>query len=139
MKLIILLLSFTFSFSALAAEVPGQIFYKKKDGEVARRDVTLDVPSMGQGEVILKGKNFEWKTTDFWSEKTAQGEVIFTAAFKTEFMGMKSTIALEGTYVNGTNEIIYNGNFYKKDNHDPVNKDISDFEYNGGFTFNFIR
>ena len=139
MRFLIGLLTILMSFSVLAAEVPGQIFYKKKDGVVARRDVTLEVPSMGKGEVVLKGKSFEWRTEDFWSNVSDSGEVIFTAAFKTEFMGMKSTIAFEGTYLRGSNEIIYNGNFFKKNGHDPVAKDLAGFDYNGGFTFNYMR
>jgi len=127
------------TFSAIAAEVPGQIFYSVKNGELAKRDVTLQVPTRGQGEVILKGSQFEWKTTNFWTTRSANGEVLFTAAFQTEFMGEKSTIALKGTYLKANNEIIYNGNFYKRKDHNPVNKDISDFNYNGGFTFNYSR
>ena len=138
MKVLLGVISILFSFSALANPVAGEIFYVKKDGELARRAVSLEVPSMGKGEVVLSGNNFEWRTTDFWTTKR-NGEVIFTAAFQTQFMGMTSTIALEGTYLKGSNEIVYNGNFYKKKGHDPVNGDISDFDYNGCFTFNFIR
>ena len=128
-----------FGISSFAAEVPGQLYYKKKDGDVARRDVIIDVPSMGKGEVILKGKGFEWRTDEFWSEKTERGEILFTAAFQTEFMGMQSTIVFQGTYLKGKNEIIYQGNFLKQKGFVEVTKDFEGFRYGGGFSFNFLR
>ena len=66
MKLLILALM---SFSIFAADVDGTITYRLPNGELVERDVTLNVPSMGQGEVILFGDNFEWRTTEFSSFK----------------------------------------------------------------------
>ena len=127
------------SFSALAADVEGSITYKIPSGELVSRDITLNVPSMGQGEVVLYGKNFEWKTKDFFSYKKL-GKNVFVAAFQTEFMNFKSTIVFKGTYMQGTNEIVYTGDFYKKDGHDViVTRDLEGFEHQGVFTFNFDR
>ncbi|MEM7647148.1 MAG: hypothetical protein AAF203_09580 [Pseudomonadota bacterium] len=138
MKLLICLMTALFSMSVWAKPVDGELFYKKKNGELVKRDVTLEVPSRGQGEVVLSGKNFEWRTKDFWTTQE-KGQTLFTAAFKTEFMGFKSVIAFQGTYLQGTNEIIYDGNFFKRDGDEAANGDISDFEYNGGFRFSFER
>jgi len=138
MKLLIVIASLLLSAAAWSKPVSGELFYKKPSGDIARRAVTLDVPSRGQGEVVLSGNGFEWSTTDFWSTEQ-NGQTVFTAAFQTEFMGMKSVIAFQGTYLKGANEIIYSGNFYKREGHGAVNQDISDFKYNGGFSFNYVR
>ncbi|MEO0336334.1 MAG: hypothetical protein AAF202_08060 [Pseudomonadota bacterium] len=123
----------------LAAEVEGQIFYKVRDGELVKRDVTLEVPSRGQGEVVLKGERFEWRSANFWTTRTEAGETLFTVAFQTEFMGKQSTIALRGTYLRGSNEISYNGSFYKKDDHSETDESLSGLLYNGGFVFSYDR
>lgn len=138
MKILFSFIVVLFSLSAWATPVDGEIFYKKKSGELVSRAVTLDVPSKGQGEVVLSGKNFRWATKDFWTTQ-ANGQVLFTAAFQVEFMGKKSTIAFEGTYLKGSNKIIYQGDFFKRPGHDPVNESIADFTYNGGFRFKYDR
>jgi hypothetical protein len=139
MKLSIIFIAVLFSLSSWAKPVEGEIFYKKSDGDVARRAVTLEVPSKGEGEVVLRGNGFEWRSTDFWTKKKDNGQIMFIVAFKTEFMDKPSTIAFVGTYLKGSNEIIYNGNFYKKEGHDFVRGDDSDFRYEGGFSFNYLR
>lgn len=126
--------------TSMAAEVDGQIFYKiSRTGEVVKRNVTLEVPSRGQGEVVLKGPRFEWRSTNFWTTRSPQGETLFTVAFQTEFMGQVSTIALRGTYLQGTNEILYTGNFFKRKDHEAVDESLTGFEYDGGFSFSFER
>jgi|GEM_PF-2931562 len=129
-------LSLSASF-AFATPVDGTLFYKLPSGDIANRDVTLEVPARGQGEVVLSGQNFEWNTTDFWSKKTDQGTVMFYAVFRPEFMDKKSTIVLKGTYVNGNGRVLYYGNFYKRDGHEAFDKDFSDFKFGGGFMFDY--
>ena len=138
MKILMVIALCFFSLIANATPVSGEIFYKKKNGDLVRRSVVLEVPSMGKGEVVLSGKNFEWRSTDFWSMKV-KGQTVFTVTFKTEFMGMKSLVALRGTYLKGKNEIIYSGDFFKKKGHAWVEGDISDFPYGGGFSFSYQR
>jgi hypothetical protein len=120
------------------AEVDGQIFYKKSNGEVVYRDVTITVPSRGQGEVALRGNGFEWKTTDFRSYMK-KGRLVFVAVFQSEFRDKKSSIALKGTYLKGQNKIIYYGNMYKTKGHGADSSDLSSFRYMGGFNFEFDR
>ncbi|NQZ00236.1 MAG: hypothetical protein HRT45_06160 [Bdellovibrionales bacterium] len=140
MKFIFALLFATlFAQSSFAADVDGEIFYKVRGGELVSRSVTLDVPSRGQGEVVLKGERFEWRTTNFWTTRNEAGEVVFTAAFLTDFMGMQSTIALRGTYIKGTNLIRYDGSFYKKEGHVTAEEGLEGFRYNGGFSFSYDR
>ena len=76
------------------------------------REVVLDVPSRGQGEVVLSGKSFEWKTINFKSFKNLDRD-IFVASFDTEFRGMKSTMIFKGTYLKGNNKLFYTGDIYK--------------------------
>jgi hypothetical protein len=132
------LLSF-FCFSpalALAEAVDGNIIYKLPNGELIKRAVTLEVPSRGQGEVVLRGSKFEWKTTKFWTVKKA-GKTTFIAVFKTQFRQFKSLIALKGTYLKGTNKILYYGDTYKKDGHSLDQESLAGFTYSGGFKFEY--
>lgn len=127
------------SFSVFAADVDGTLTYKLPNGELATRDVTLTVPSMGQGDVVLSGNNFEWTTTEF-SSYEKNGKTVFKAVFRTEFMNFKSTIVFKGAYLQGTNEIIYAGSFYKKNGHNfNVEKNLDGFEHQGVFRFQYIR
>jgi hypothetical protein len=128
-----------FSSVAFATPVGGKIFYEIPGANrVAVRDVSLDVPARGQGEVVLRGKGFEWRSDKFWTVKN-DGQTIFYVAFQTEFEEHKATILFRGTYLKGSNLILYYGDFYKKSGHDFVNRDISDFKYKGGFKFDYIR
>lgn len=60
------LLVFLFSLNLLATEVDGTITYKLPNGELVDRNVSIEVPSRGMGEVVLRGERFEWKTDKFW-------------------------------------------------------------------------
>ncbi len=121
-----------------ASDVEGTLFYKLPAGDLVERQVTLSVPSRGQGEVKLYGEKFEWITENFWTE-TVNGETVFYAVFKTEFQQFKSTIALKGTYINATNKILYYGSMFKKDGHHDLDKNIDGLEFTGGFKFIYNR
>ncbi|MFZ8932294.1 MAG: hypothetical protein ACO20H_11305 [Bacteriovoracaceae bacterium] len=123
------LLVFLFSLNLLATEVDGTITYKLPSGELVDRNVSIEVPSRGMGEVVLRGERFEWKTDKFWS-KNKNDRLVFTAEFETEFRGLKSTIVLKGTYLKGSNKLIYAGDVYKK-------KD--ELKHIGLFNFNYLR
>lgn len=139
MKTVFLLSFFILSTNLFSAEVDGQMFYKLPDGNLVTRDVTIDVPARGQGEVVLSGKGFEWKTKKFWTKKI-KGQTLFIAAFKTEFQEFKSTIILKGSYLKGSNQIKYYGDFYKMSGHGQFNENsLANFNYVGGFSFNYIR
>jgi hypothetical protein len=140
MKTLLLSLFLTFSFSGQATPVDGKIVYKLPNGSLVERMVKLEVPSRGQGEVVLSGKNFEWKTSNFWTVKKA-GQTKFYAAFKTEFMAQKSVILFKGTYLKGTNKLLYYGDFYKLKGHKEIheNSSLKNFRFGGAFKFKFIR
>jgi hypothetical protein len=125
---------------AFASPIDGEMTYKTPSGELVDRVVTIEVPSRGQGEVILSGQKFEWKTKAFKSF-VVNGETIFIAAFKTQFRNFKSTILFKGTYLKGSNKIIYAGNFYKKTGHKRLEnlESMSGFDYSGSFRFDYLR
>ena len=116
---------------ALAIEVDGEVFYKLSDGKMALRNVTIDVPPKGVGEVILSGKSFEWKTKKFKASKKF-GRDIFNIVFNVEFKGIKSKQVFKGTYFKTDDHIKYYGNIYKK----SAKKEPT---YIGGFEFNYER
>lgn len=136
MKLFTLIFVTLFSSSAIAnSAVDGKIFYKMGE-EIVKRNVTLEVPSRGQGEVVLRGDKFEWKTTKFWTVKKA-GKTTFIAVFKTQFRQWKSLIAFKGTYLKGSNKILYYGDMYKKPGHTFDDQSLAGFTHSGGFKFKY--
>lgn len=123
---------------AFAVPVDGKIVYKLPSGELVEREVTLDVPERGQGEVVLSGTDFEWRTKSF-KTLTIAGKTTFVAAFKTEFQNKKSTIAFSGTYLKGTNKLMYYGDVYKKNGHSMFDGSVLGFNYIGAFKFAYDR
>jgi hypothetical protein len=132
------IISLFLSTESIASPVDGKIIYKLPNGQLVKRDVVLEVPSRGQGEVILSGQNFEWRTDKFRSY-TKKGKTTFIASFETDFMNLKSTIVFKGTYLKGSNELIYYGDFYKKKGHNLETEDLAGFVFQGGFKFSYLR
>ena len=52
----LLLLMALLSSNVMATEVAGKIFYATPDDELAVREMTLEVPARGEGEVVLRGE-----------------------------------------------------------------------------------
>lgn len=119
------------STSAYAREVPGAIFYVDNSGELVKRELTIDVPSHGQGKVILRGKNIRWESTNFFRTKT-HGKVTFHVNFEPEWQGKRKHLHFVGTYIRGTNKLVYYGDFYKRDANGLV-------KHGGGFYFKYDR
>lgn len=137
MKLLTIVFALLFSSAVMASSsVAGSIVYKLPNGELVKRAVTLEVPSRGQGEVILRGAKFEWRTSKFWTVKKA-GKTTFTAVFKTEFRQFKSLVAITGAYLKGSNKIMYYGDTFKKNGHSFEGESLSGFQYSGGFKFEY--
>ena len=140
MKLLLILPFFFFSVSSWATSVEGKLVYKMPNQELVTRVVNLTVPARGQGEVVLSGKNFEWRTDNFW-HLSKGGQTLFFAVFKTQFQDFKSTILFKGTYLKGTNKILYYGDMYKKKGHHEISieSELSSLRHSGGFKFEFDR
>lgn len=130
MKYIFLMLTLL-SFNAFATDVDGSLTYKLPNGDLVSRDVVFNVPARGQGEVVLSGKSFEWKSKKFKSF-TVGGKTTFVVIFDAEFRGMKSQTMLKGTYLKGKNKIIYTGDMFKT-------KKGKKFKHAGVFNFEFDR
>jgi len=100
--------------SVLAVEVPGKVIYKMPSGELVRRDVTLDVPPRGQGKVVWKTANYRVESHAFKTKKHL-GRTIFSVLFLNVPGAPEGTaMALVGSYLRGSNEVIYYGDVYGK-------------------------
>ncbi|MBD63730.1 MAG: hypothetical protein CME62_00860 [Halobacteriovoraceae bacterium] len=130
MKLI--LLTLLFSISAFAVPVDGVVTYKLDNGNLVDREVTIDVPARGQGEVTLIGENMELKTTHFKSVEV-MGRKVFTIFFTTDFNGKKAVLVFKGTYMRGENYLIYTGDIYK------ARASENNLAHTGVFTFKYNR
>lgn len=138
MRKILFLLTLFVSPLAMATAVDGSVFYLTSDNRLVEREATLEVPSRGQGEVVLAGRGFEWRTENFWTVQS-KGKTIFYASFLTEFRGFQSTIVFRGSCLKGDNRLMYYGDFYKKPGHDASSRSMDEFTYEGGFAFDFDR
>jgi hypothetical protein len=98
--------------NAMATEVTGKIFYSTPEDELAVREMTLEVPSRGEGEVVLRGKKVEWKTNKFHSHRE-NGRTLFVADFDVERNGKKKIISFRGTYLRTSDQVLYYGDFYR--------------------------
>ena len=114
-----------------ATEVAGKIFYQMPDGTTVTRQVTLDVPARGQGEVVLRGEGMEWRTTRFRSYELA-GKKSFVAVFNTEHDGQAHLVTFSGTYYKASDKILYYGDMFK-------GTDRRNSRYIGGFFFRYNR
>lgn len=110
MKLFCLML--LFSSQVFATPVEGEVTYKLPNGDLVDRQVVFEAPARGQGEVVLSGNSFEWRTKKFKSFKVL-GKQTFVASFDAEFQGMKSILIFKGTYLKGNNKLSYTGDIYK--------------------------
>ena len=116
-----ILFALIFSGQLIASEAPGKIFYKSKDGTLAEREVTLEVPSRGQGEVILRGEKIEWKSKNF-HHMDEHGRKVFVVDFDVERNGKKKVISFRGTYMRTEDRVLYYGDLFKVkkcDGHKP--------------------
>ena len=139
---------------AFAVEVPGKVIYKMPSGELVRRDVTLDVPPRGQGKVVWKTANYRVESHAFKTKKHL-GRTIFSVLFLDVPGAPEGTaMALVGSYLRGSNEVIYYGDVYGKhveaaaiSNPEAMLDEVlsvttldhegeKDWHYAGGFKFN---
>jgi len=112
LALVLLTIGFSCPVFAQSIEAPGKIFYKMPSGEIATRNVTLQVPARGQGEVILRGNQNEIVAERFFS-RTQNGRTIFYVIFD-EFPGRQESerAVYRGTYSRGTNKALYYGDVF---------------------------
>ena len=107
-----LLLTGSMQAQGRSVDAPGQIFYKMPTGKIVTRDAVLQVPSRGQGDVVLKGNGQYFKADRFFN-KTVNGRTVFYVVF-TEFPGARlgQEAVYRGTYSRGSNLAMYYGDVF---------------------------
>ncbi|MEY4632497.1 MAG: hypothetical protein RIQ81_2617 [Pseudomonadota bacterium] len=100
--------------SAGSVTAAGGVFYKMPSGELVKRDVTLEVPARGQGDVILRGANLELKAHGFKTVRK-QGRSVFYVVFLNPPGAPENTAAVyRGSYLRGSNAAKYWGDVFSK-------------------------
>jgi len=95
-------------------EAPGKAFYKMPSGELVYRELILQVPDRGNGDVVLKSATEEARTSIFFT-RHKNGRVIFYVLFKNPPHAPEGTaLLLKGTYIRGSNQAIYWGDMFSK-------------------------
>ncbi len=90
----------------------GSVAYKMPSGELVSREVSLEVPARGQGEVVLRSGDWEVRTTNFKSGEL-HGRKVFVVSFENVPGAPAGTKAVyHGTYMRGTNRAIYYGDVW---------------------------
>ena len=112
LKMVVVLGStFVWSHVALAVDAAGEVFYKKSSGEIVLRSVTLEVPSQGQGDVLLKAPEGNVKAEAF-EVKHVGNRVVFYVAFPVPEDVTKIAV-FKGTYLRGSNLAAYYGDVFE--------------------------
>lgn len=133
--------------TAFSAEADGAVYYKL-DGEIVNRELSLTVPSKGEGSVTLQGGDISLSTEDFFSFEK-KGATVFYAVFhgRDSDGHFGGTMVLRGKYLRGSNMAVWSGDIYTSEEELPYNveasmvKDSCDegkFSYTGGFFFHSI-
>ena len=122
--LIIVAMCFSLTGYAASIDAPGQVFYKMPNGEIVKRAATLQVPSRGQGQVVLKGAQSNLVAERFFSKKK-NGRTIFYVVFD-KFPGKKADqrAVYRGTYARGSNMALYYGDVFIVDENDASGDDL---------------
>ncbi len=138
------------SFASNSVEAPGKVFYKMPNGEIVKREVSLVVPAMGAGEVVLKYGSKSVSTSHFKTVKSL-GRTNFIVAFKDAPGAPAGAVAVfTGSYLRGTNAALYYGDIYsvtrsgnEADDLDALldldaDTDSTKRRYAGGFSFKSV-
>ncbi len=116
--------------NAYSVEVKGAVTYKMPQGELVSRNVSLDVPPMGQGKVkwISNGKVSE---SHSFKTKKFNNRVVFEVLFlNPEGAPPNTAMAISGSYLRGTNGVIYYGDVYGRSINEDGNFDDSIESFN---------
>ena len=109
----------------------GAVVYRMKDGTLKERRMSLEVPSRGQGEVVLSGGSIELRSRNFRTEKKA-GRTIFRVEFSAvPGAPAGSEMLLEGTYLRDSRKALYYGDIYGRN---PQTGE-GEWSHVGGFMF----
>ena len=148
-SLVILMLSIG---SASALEIPGKVFYSiKRTGDVVSRDMVLDLPARGEGDIVLRSASRNFSMTakkSFTKRKRGQKTFYMVYIMKApdSVGGQKSAMIFKGTYLRGKNLATYYGDMYSKKINDDQEVEelegleekedcLEGYEFKGGFSF----
>lgn len=143
MKFTFTLIALLLSAKSFAIVAPGKVFYLiPQRNEIVKRDMSLSVPSRGEGDVVLiSSSGSETKATDFWTEE-ANGRKIFYVLFAaiknpTDPSSESISMLFVGTYMRGGNLAAYYGDIYLGETLSTVEmaKTLNGFKHIGGFAF----
>lgn len=104
------------STGAMAESVtaPGKVAYIMPSGELVKRDISIEVPARGEGDLFMLAGGQKIKAHAFKTIK-ANNRTIFAVLFINPPGAPENTAAVYyGTYMRGTNEAIYYGDIYSK-------------------------
>ncbi len=97
---------------AMSVDAPGRVTYMMPSGEIVQREMVLEVPAMGMGNVVLKGSKESFTADRFFSRKL-HGRTVFYVVFSGFPASAENEIAVyRGTYRRGTNLAVYLGETY---------------------------
>jgi hypothetical protein len=92
----------------------GKVTYKMPSGELVSRDVSLEVPARGEGEVVLRSGDWEVRSSNFKSGEN-HGRKVFVVVFENVPGAPAGSKAVyHGTYMRGSNRAIYYGDVWAK-------------------------
>lgn len=143
MKFYLLFILLFLSIKSFAVEAPGKVFYLiPQRNEIVKREMTIRVPSRGEGEVaLITSSGKEIKTKKYWTRKKL-GRTIFYAYFKglrnpTDRNSPATSMLFRGSYIRGSNMAVYYGDIYLGGLglKDEQIKKMKFFRHAGGFAF----
>ena len=106
-------------------------------GELVHRSMALEVPSRGQGDVVLRAGGMDLVAERFFTTRK-NGRTVFYVVFAGgPNLPFQDTVVYRGTYLRGSNEAKYYGDIFKSSSEleNPEEFDRRDWEYVGGFEF----
>ncbi len=116
------------SAQASNTEAEGKVFYVAASGEIVKRDVTLEVPSRGQGDIILRNTSRSFESTAHAARsQELNGRVVFTVLFLNPG-NMGDDLVFRGSYMRGSNKAVYFGDMFKKPTGTGHSLDIESIE-----------
>ena len=132
-----------FSLNLAFADVTagGHVFYvTPTSGDLVYRNVSITVPSRGQGDVTLTMPGLTATADRFFTVESKGRKVFYVVFTGLPFMGDDEQLVFRGTYQRGNNEAIYYGDSFKVSPSADIVKAMErgDASHSGGFFFRAV-
>lgn len=92
----------------------GAVFYKMPAGELVTREVTLEVPARGQGNVILRGDSLEMIAHGFKTVRSHGRSVFYVVFLDPPGAPANTAVVYRGSYIRGAGKAVYWGDVFTK-------------------------